>query len=334
MVGTTGAPRSVAVFRRVLMLGVIGTLGLPASSAGAHLPEGPSPRLRGCDVFPANNWWNADITDLPVHPRSDDWMSHMSTERALHPDFGPSEGAEPDYGTPITVVRSTHRKVRVRFDYASESDRGRYPLGHDTRIEGGRNSGGDMHAVIVDRDRCRLYETFHTQLRDGRWTAASGATWSLRSNRLRPDGWTSADAAGLPILPGLLRWQEVRAGRVEHAIRFTTDATGAEHLWPARHHAGSDDGSSYPPMGARFRLRSDYPVSGLSPHTRAVVTAMKTHGLVLADNGSPWYFQGEQNPHWPERMLAELKRVPASAFEAVDTGALKVSPDSGEAVGQ
>lgn len=283
-----------------------------------------------CSEFPADNWWHADVRDLPVHARSRQWLARMSTDRDLHPDFGPSYGDGPDYGIPITVVGPRHRKVRVRFDYASESDRVRYPFGADTRIEGGRGSSGDKHAVVVDRGSCRLYETWNTRLRRGRWVAGSGAVWSLRSNDLRRDGWTSADAAGLPILPGLLRWDEVRAGRVDHAIRFTTDVTSQHHLWPARHDAGSERSLRYPPMGARFRLRPGFSAEGFSAHAREVIRAMKTYGLVLADNGSPWYFQGEQNRAWPGSFVEELKQIPASAFVAVDTSSLRVSADSAE----
>jgi hypothetical protein len=281
-----------------------------------------------CTTFPKDNWWRADVSDLPVHERSRAWLSRMSTDRELHPDFGPSYGAGHDYGIPVTVVRGDHPRVRVRFDYASESDRVRYPFGDDTRIEGGRGSSGDKHAVVVDRDSCRLYETWNTRVVDGRWVAGSGATWKLTSNRLRPDGWTSADAAGLPILPGLLRWNEVKAGTVNHAIRFTTDVTSRHHLWPARHDAGSRSSRDYPPMGARFRLKSSWQTTGFGPGAKAVVRAMKRYGLVLADNGSPWYFQGEQHPRWPDRLISDLKRIPASAFVAVDTSSLKISPDS------
>jgi hypothetical protein len=276
-----------------------------------------------CRPFPADNYWNTDIRSLPVHPRSAAWLSHMSPDRRLHPDFGPSYGDGPNYGIPITVVGRYHRKVRVRFDYAAESDRVRYPFGRDTRIEGGRNSAGDKHAIVVQKGRCRLYETWNTTVRNGRWRAGSGAIWSLGSNRLRPDGWTSADAAGLPILPGLLRWNEVKAGRVGHAIRFTTNVTSRHHLWPARHDAGSTDSLDYPPMGARFRMRSSFDATGFSPRARVVIAAMKDYGLVLADNGSPWYFTGERNANWPGGLIDELKRIPASAFEAVDTSSLR-----------
>src|SRR4051794_24873789 len=197
--------------RRLLVLTLAATalVAAPVSAtpvAGTH-----------CSEFPSDNWWHADVSHLPVHARSRQWLSHMSTGVHLHPDFGPSYGDGPNYGIPITVVRSSHAKVAVKFQYAGESDRVRYPLGPDTRIEGGRNSSGDKHAIVVDKGTCRLYETWNTRQVNGAWRAGSGATWSLRSNKLRPNGWTSADAAGLPILPGLLRWSEVAAGRVDHA---------------------------------------------------------------------------------------------------------------------
>ncbi|HEU4812592.1 MAG TPA: hypothetical protein VFT00_10675 [Nocardioides sp.] len=315
----------------VLALAVLSTATL--STSGAAAPAAVSASVKpvagtSCSAFPADNWWHADVRGLPVHARSGQWLSHMSTGVDLHPDFGPSYGDGPNYGIPITVVDHGHPRVSVRFDYADESDRVRYPLGGDTRIEGGRNSPGDKHAIVVDRGACKLFETWNTRLRDGRWRAGSGAVWSLDSNRLRPDGWTSADAAGLPILPGLLRWNEVRDRQVDHAIRFTTDVTSQHHLWPARHDAGSRDSLAYPPMGARFRLRGGFSTDGFSAGAREVIRAMQTYGLVLADNGSPWFFQGEQNGHWPDVLIADLKRIPASAFVAVDTSSLKVSSDS------
>lgn len=316
---------------------MVGALVLLLAGGGAatSVPPGAATRtaaveVGGCRVFPADSYWHAEVSDLPRHPRSRQWLARMSTDRDLHPDFGPSYGDGPGYGLPITVVGSRHRRVRVRFTYAAESDRVRYPLGRDTRIEGGRDSAGDKHAVVVDRDRCRLHETWNTRQQGGRWTAGSGATWSLRSNALRPDTWTSADAAGLPILPGLLRWREVRNRAVDHAIRFTTDVTSRWHLWPARHDAGSRGSHRFPPMGARFRLKAGYRPVGLGGHAREVVRAMKTYGLVLADNGSPWFFQGERNRHWPEGLVEDLKQVPASAFEAVDASSLMVDRDSAQ----
>jgi hypothetical protein len=280
-------------------------------------------------VFPTNNYWHADISQLPSHKRSDAWLRHMSPRSRLHPDFGRAYGDQPvPYGIPITVVGGGHRKVNVRFRYAHESDRVRYPLGSDTKIEGGRRSDGDRHAIIVDKTNCKLYETWNTHKRNGHWTAGSGAVWSLASNKLRHDGWTSADAAGLPILPGLLRWGEVKRGKVDHAIRFTTDVTDNRYVWPARHRAGAVDNRKYPPMGARFRLKASFDMSSYGKRARVVLRAMQTYGLVLADNGSPWYFQGEATSKWPSSLMSDLKRVPARAFVAVDTSPLMVDPDS------
>jgi hypothetical protein len=303
---------------------------LAALPMAAPVSAGPAERpVAGCPTFPSDNYWHADVSTLPVHPRSRDWLRHMSPSSRLHPDFGPSYGEQPvPYGIPVTVVGAGHPKVKVRFGYASESDRVRYPLGTDTRIEGGWKAGGDRHAIVVDRSTCRLYETWNTKRRNGVWHAGSGAVWDLTSNRLRRNGWTSADAAGLPILPGLLTWSEVAHGTVDHAIRFTTDVTDRRYVWPARHQAGSVSNRNYPPMGARFRLKAGFDLSGYRADTRVVLRAMQTYGLVLADNGSPWYFQGDASSKWPSGLLDELKSVPARAFVAVDTRPLMVDPDS------
>ena len=324
--GGSRGPGQSGSARPLLAATAFALAGVAAASYGAAsaVPVGGT----DCSTFPRNNYWRADIRDLPVHPRSGAWLSHMSTDRHLHPDFGPADGDGPDYGIPVTVVRGSHPAVRVRFDYAGESDHVRYPFGADTRIEGGRGSAGDRHAVVVDKGSCRLFETWSTRFKGGRWSAGSGATWSLTGNRLRPDGWTSADAAGLPILPGLLRYDEVQARKVNHAIRFTTDVTSRHHVWPARHDAGARASLDYPPMGARFRLRPSWHPHGLGAGARAVVRAMKTYGLVLADNGSPWYFQGERHRRWSDRLIADLRRIPASAFVAVDTSSMRVSGDS------
>ena len=287
-----------------------------------------------CTVFPRDNVWNTTVNRLPVDRHSRDWLAHMDTAgRDLHPDFGPSFGAQPvPYGIPITVVRAGHPFVRVHFSYAGQSDRVRYPLGRDTRIEGGRNATGDRHAVVVDAATCELYETWDTRDTSHGWTAGSGATWSLRSNRLRPAGWTSADAAGLPILPGLVTWAEVKAGEVDHAIRFTAPITCTGYAWPARHEAGSEPNcSEYPPMGARFRLEASFSERGFSPDARVVIRAMKLYGLILADNGSPWFFQGDADRRWPDSLIEQLKRIPASAFQAVDESSLIVNRDSARA---
>jgi hypothetical protein len=308
----------------------VATVGLFVGLFSGSVEASPTVPRTDCPAFKANSWWNADVSKLPVHPRSDQWMARMSPERKLHPDFGPSYNAQPvPYGIPITTVDKDHKKVRVKFQYASESDRVRYPLGDDTKVEGGQWKTGDRHTVVVNRDNCRLYETWATTKSGKKWRAGSGATWKLRKNKLRPRGWTSADAAGLPILPGLLRYKEVKKRRIEHAIRFTTDVTDKRYLWPARHHAGSVSNKSYPPMGARFRLKASYTIKkDLRRDTKAILRAMKKYGLVLADNGSPWYFQGEAHRKWPEELLDELKQIPAAAFEAVDTSSLMVDPDS------
>jgi hypothetical protein len=315
-------------------LGLVGALvlvGGAAAPASALRPDLAKP-IAGthCSEFPADNWWHADVSHLPVHARSAAWLSHMDTGVDLHPDFGPSFGDGPNYGIPITVVGKKHAKSKVSFDYSSESDHVKYPLGNDTKIEGGRDSDGDRHAIIVDKATCKLYELYATSYDGRHWHAGSGAVWSLEKNKLRPDGWTSADAAGLPILPGLLRWNEVKKNRIDHAIRFTVPTTSESHLWPARHDAGSTSDMDYPPMGARFRLSASYDASGLSPYAQNVVAAMKKYGLVLADNGSAWYFQGEQNAGWPAQLVEDLKTIPASAFTAVDTSSLQVSPNSAQ----
>jgi hypothetical protein len=254
----------------------------------------------------------------------------MSTRgRDLHPDFGPSYGDQPvPYGIPYTVVDDAHRKVAVSFTYAHESDKVRYPLGSDSKIEGGSNAGGDRHVLIVNKDTCRLYELFNVRHTTSGWHAGSGATWSLDSDALRHAGWTSADAAGLPILPGLLRLEEVQDGYVDHAIRFTTDQTDRRHIWPARHQAGDYSNHHYPPMGARFRLKRSFSLDGYRHDTKVVLRAMKHFGLVLADNGSPWYFQGTSEKGWPSGLISELKTIPAGAFVAVDTSKLPHSSGS------
>ena len=324
--------RRSGIVAAAAVLVTLATTVPPASGAGDALTR----RLPGtdCRVFPADNYWHADVSSLPVHRRSKQWISHMSPTSRLHPDFGPSYGAQPvPYGIPYTVVAHSHQRVHVHFTYADESDDVGYPLGPDSKIEGGSGADGDRHVLLVDRGTCRLYELYNVHHRDGRWTAGSGATWSLNSNKLRPAGWTSADAAGLSILAGLLRLDEVEAGRVNHAIRFTTNITDRRYIWPARHQAGSVDDHTYPPMGARFRLKHSFDISSYRADTRVVLRAMKRYGLVLADNGSPWYFQGTSEKGWPSGLLDELKTIPASAFVAVDTSSLKVSRDSARITG-
>jgi hypothetical protein len=321
----------VATCLAVLSGGVAGAAARVQTGRGVHHLPGTS-----CTAFPADNVWNTPVNKLPVDSHSAAWVRTIGSNN-LHPDFGPTYGAQAfPYGIPITYVDGSHPKVHVKFRYASESDHVGYPLGPDTKIEGGKNSSGDRHAIIVDRTTCRLYEVYDARHTSGGWTGGSGATWSLRGNKLRPAGWTSADAAGLPILPGLLRVGEVKRGVVDHAIRFTANQTADYYIWPARHYASSNSGPQYPPMGARFRLKASYtPPASFGHAAHVVVTAMKKYGLILADNGSDWYFQGEASngwdTSWGNKMLSDLKQIPGPAFEAVDESGLEVSSSSARA---
>ena len=298
-------------------------------------------RVGGCPVFPASNIWNTDISRLPVAPRSAAWLASMdSAHTFLHPDFGPNPGGYP-FGIPFTVVTSAHPLVKLRFQYASQSDPGPYPFGSGTPIEGGKKAGGDRHAIMVNKSTCTLYELWHARYAKSGSTAGSGAIWNLRSNALRRAGWTSADAAGLPILPGLLTFGQVRAAvrnhtQIRHAIRFTAAHTQAAYLWPARHFASTDHNPNLPPMGARFRLKAGYRVAKFcansQPYCRdakVVLREMQHYGLILADNGSNWYFQGSAFPQWPDALISLLKRIPARAFQAVAESCLRTKANSG-----
>ena len=275
-----------------------------------------------CNVFPANNVWNTPVNRLPVHRKSDVWLRSMHAGRTLlHPDFG-----GPPYGLPYAVVDDSHPIVSLDFLYADESDPGPYPFGPDIPIEG----GNDEHALIVNEDTCTLYELYDAHWNGGNPDAGSGAIFDLDSNALRPDTWTSADAAGMPIFPGLVRYDEVQAGLINHAIRFTVECTRDRHIWPARHDAGVDD-RSCPPMGARFRMKASYSLARFSPQARVILQAMKKYGMFVTDNGSDWFFQGTTDPRWTDDLLDELKSVPASAFVAVNESPCKVTPNSGQA---
>lgn len=279
-----------------------------------------SPRLGGCPVFPADNVWNRPVDKLPVAARSEAIIASIGEDVGLHPDFGSGLWEGRPIGIPYTVVLPTQPKVPVVFvEYGDESDRGSYPIPPNVRIEG----GSDRHALIVERGACRLYELYHLRRAGKRWTAGSGAIWSLRSNRLRPAGWTSADAAGLPILPGLARYEEVAAGRIEHALRFTVERTRRAYVYPARHYASDSDDPTLPPMGLRVRLRADYPTAGFPPQARVVLEALKRYGMIVADNGASWYITGAPDPRWSNDDLHTLGQVKGSDFEVVDTAALR-----------
>jgi hypothetical protein len=300
------------------------TLLAPSPAPALGRPRARTAPIPGtsCDDFPSDNVWNADISAMPVNARSAAWLASMNAGSTnLHPDFGASP-----YGLPFAVVDNSHATTGIRFQYKGQSDPGPYPFGPDIP----REHGSDHHALMVNKDTCVLYELFAANWNNGDPRAGSGAIFDLGSNALRPDTWTSADAAGLPILPGLVRYDEVQAGFIGHAIRFTADLTDCSHLWPARHDAGTCD-PAFPPMGARFRLKASFSLSGFSAGAKVILKAMKHYGLFLADNGSNWFFQGTEDGHWTNRLLDQLKSVPASAFEAVDESCLMIDPDSAQA---
>lgn len=303
-----------------LLLATSIALVLGGSSAQAlRLPAAPR-----CPVFPKSNAWNQRADRLPVAPNSAQIIASIGADRGLHADFGSGLWEGAPVGIPITVVGPRQRKHRVSFEYAEESDRVAYPIPFNVKIEGGRRSDGDRHALIVDRGTCRLYELFALYPKaGGGWRAGSGAVWNLRSNRLRPAGWTSADAAGLPILPGLARYDEVRRGAIDHALRFTVRRTRRQYVWPARHFASSSDDPSLPPMGLRLRLKAGFDVTAFPRQARIVLTALKRYGMLVADNGSDWYITGAPDPRWRNDDLRTLGRVTGSAFEVVDTSSLR-----------
>ena len=296
---------------------LLGILLVPAT-LGSRLPG-----ARGCPVFPKNNPWNQRVDRLPVHSNSDAIVRSIGVDETMHADFGSGLYEGGPIGIPFVTVGKGRQRVPVSFEYASESNRGPYPIPANVPIEGGRDAGGDRHVIVVDKSRCRLYELFAAYPQDGgaRWSAGSGAVWSLRSNRLRPRGWTSADAAGLPILPGLARFDEVKRGRIDHALRFTASETRRAFVYPARHFASDLTDPSLPAMGQRMRLKRGFDISRFPRQTRIVLRALKRYGMILADNGSPWFVSGAPNPGWNNDDLHSLGRVPGSAFEVVDTSA-------------
>jgi hypothetical protein len=273
------------------------------------------PRIGGCPVFRADNAWNRDISHDPVDPRSDAYLARLPGN--LHPDFG--SGRNGDYGIPFAVVARDQPLAPIRFTaYGDESDPGPYPLPPGARVEG----GSDRHVLVVQRGACKLYELFGAERSSSGWEAASGAVFDLRSNRSRPAGWTSADAAGLPILPGLARPDEASAGPIRHALRFTVRRTQNAYVDPARHFASSDDSADLPPMGLRFRLRAGFDLGAFHGQSLAILEALKTYGMIVADNGSNWYISGAADPGWDDDDIDQLKQVPGGAFEVVRPGPL------------
>ncbi|HET6998461.1 MAG TPA: hypothetical protein VFI03_07705 [Solirubrobacterales bacterium] len=322
--------------RAVLPALALAALALAATAAPAHA-LGPYPDLGSCQVFPDppaslsprapslpnQAAWNQDISKAPRDPRSAAYISYINGSGAdhLHPDFGSPR----PYGLPFAVVGPGQRRLPVNYTaYGEESDRGPFPVPAGAPVEGGNGSDGDRHVLAVDKSTCTLYElyrAFYVQRPRPHWNADSGVAWDLDSAALRPEGWTSADAAGLPIFPGLVRYDEVATGHLEHAIRVTFESTRDAWIHPASHCAGDTASASAPPMGLRLRLKAGYGLGGFSGPARTIAEAMKRYGLIVADNGSNWFFSGSSDRRWDDENLNQLKRIPGSAFEVVKSAA-------------
>lgn len=288
-----------------------------AVAAPALAPIGP--HEYSCPLFPASNPLNQDISRAPLDPRSAAYIASIGLSGHLHPDFGTT----PSYGIPYAVVGSRQPRVPIVFsEFGAESNPGPYPIPPSAPVEGA-GEAGDRHVLVLQRGSCRLYELYAARRHGTGWEAGSGAVFNLRSNALRPDGWTSADAAGLPIMPLLVRYPEVRAGRIEHALRVTVARTQRGYIHPATHFASSDSDPALPPMGLRLRLRASYSLAGFHGESLIVLRALKRYGLIVADNGSSWYITGAPDPRWNDADLEQIKRVPGSAFEAVQTGPIR-----------
>ena len=295
----------------------------PASVSRAAVrvapPSPAGPTVAGCPVFPADNAWNTDVSSAPLHPRSAQIVAKIQSigGRSVHPDFG----SDPTYGIPFVVVPPTQPPVPVAYDaYGDESEPGPFPIPLDARVEGGSGSDGDRHVIAVQQGTCHLYELYRAFPANGGWAADSGARWNLQTGALRPLGWTSADAAGLPIVPGLVRIDEVRAGAIRHALRVTFAQTQRGYVLPATHAASSRTDQDLPPMGLRLRLSAGFDLSGFTGQSLVIATAMQRYGLIVADNGSNWFVTGQSSPLWDDDDLEQLKRIPGSAFEVVDSG--------------
>ncbi len=298
----------------------VGSFAASAAAAAATAPAGSPPSVGGCRVFPSNNPWNEDVSKLPVRSDSATLIHSISStggRTMLHADFG-GGGA---YGIPYTVVSSKQARVPIHYTaYGSESDPGPFPIPGNAPVEGGASSTGDRHVLVVQQGTCHLFELYSAYWRQGHWDAGSGTNWNLASNKLRPLGWTSADAAGLPILPGLARFGEVHAGAINHALRFTVEKTRRGYILPATHYASSSTNPTLPPMGLRLRLKAGYSLARFHGQALVILRALKRYGMIVADNGSSWFITGAADPRWNDTDLDQLKTVPGSAFEAVNTG--------------
>lgn len=303
--------------RALLILAACVAGAVAVATAGAHrLPQAPR-----CPILPASNPFNQRVDALPVAANSATLIDSIGADDTAKADFGSGTYDGGPIGIPYKVVTAKQKRVPVTFEYADESDKGPYPIPANAPIEGGPNADGDRHVLLVDRDRCRLYELYDAHPLNGgkRWRAGSGAIFNLRSNKLRPAGWTSADAAGLPILPGLARYGEVAKGSIDHAIRFTARRTRSAYVYPARHFASDDADPALPPMGLRVRLKRTANLARLGPQARIVARALQRYGAILADNGSPWFLSGAPDARWDNDDLQTLRTLSGSDFEVVVT---------------
>lgn len=327
-----GQVRSGAVALLLTGMLVVASVVAPSSAAApaagpASAPAAAVPSIGGCQIFPADNIWNTRIDSLPVHARSDAWISSIGASTGLKADFGSGLWEGYPIGIPYTTAPGSQAPVSIDFYYGGQSDPGPYRIPSDAPVEG----GSDHHVLVVDRDRCQLTEVFDATRHSATlWSGGSGAIFDLNSHALRPDGWTSADAAGLPILPGLARYDEIAAGEIAHALRFTAVTTQRAYVWPARHFASSNTNLNVPPMGARVRLKSSVNISGFSPEVRIVLLALQRYGMFLADNGSNWYISGAPDGRWNNDNLRQLRQIVGSNLEFVDSSSLMLHPDSGQ----
>lgn len=307
---------------------VIGFLTLLGFAGRAHAQ---APTVGNCPVLPADNIWNTPIDQLPVSPNSSTYVNTIGATAGVHADFGSGSWDGELIGMPVTMVPGTQTKYPVSFTYASESDPGPYAVPLNATVQGSPTSTGDRHVITIDVDNCILYELYAAYPQAAGWQAGSGAIYNLFSNNLRVASWTSADAAGLPMFPGLVRYDEVLAGEIRHAVEFTVPKTQKAYVWPARHQASSLTGAQYPPMGVRFRLRADFDISSFSPTNQIILRALKKYGMMIIDNGAPWFISGVHDERWNNDELHDLGRIHGSDFEVVDVSGLMISPDSGQA---
>jgi hypothetical protein len=299
--------------------------------SGMSLSQAQGPQLGSCPVFPADHIWNTPIDTLPVAANSSTYINTIGPGIGLHPDFGSGTWDGGPIGIPFITVPGTQTKYPATFTYADESDPGPYAIPMNAPIEGGSNSSGDRHAIAVDTDNCILYELYSAYPQGASWSAGSGAIYNLKGYALRTAGWTSADAAGLPIQPGLVRYDEVAAGQILHALRFTVPQTQKAYVWPARHYASSLTSAQYPPMGTRFRLKASFNVSPYPPEVQVILRALQKYGMMIADNGSAWYISGAPDARWNNDNLHQIGGILGSNFEVVDVSSLMIDPNSGQA---